>query len=442
MALYEQNMENILDPLPSGPAVHFEIVVVILSLFFSAFFSATETALTALSDTKAHDLLEKHPYAAGLLKKWLVKPSLLLSTILIGNNLVNILASVLAARIAHHYIGSFADAAAVGLMTLIVLIFGEITPKTYAKLNPEKVALPALAFLRVFDLIFWPAAVILSRFSRLLVRLMGGKDMGQEGLNITQHDIEYMIRKGSEHGVFEKEEQGELLSSVVEFRETLVGEVMIPRTDVHFLETTDSIGEALTKISEWGHSRIPVYEENIDNVHGILLSKSLVAEFAKGGVDLSRPIAPYLRRPVLFAPESQKISDTLKAMQSRRIHMAVVVDEFGGTSGIITLEDILEELVGDIKDEVDKDAHPIIKLKDDVISVDAHMSIYDLEEELGITLPDDGEYNSLGGFITAHAGSVPAKGYKFEYQGVVFRVAESDERHIARVEIRRIPRRS
>ncbi len=427
-----------MESIPPGPGVQFEIIGVIVCLIFSAFFSGTETALTALSDTKVHHLLEKHPYAAGLLKKWMVKPSLILSTILIGNNLVNILASVLGANIAHHYLGSWADAAAVGVMTFILLVFGEITPKTYAKLNAEKVAVPALFMLRLFDMLFSPLAIILSKFARLLVRLMGGKDSGNEGLNITEHEIEYLIRKGSEHGVFEKEEQGELLSSVVEFRETVVGEIMIPRTDAHFLETTDTIGEAMKKISEWGHSRIPVYEESVDNVKGILLAKSLVADFTKGGVDLDRPIAPYLRKPVLFAPESQKINETLKTMQAKRTHMAVVVDEFGGTSGIITLEDILEELVGDIKDEVDKEEDQITKLKDNVISVDAHISIYDLEEEIDIKMPEDGEYNSLGGFITAQAGFVPAKGYKFEYQGFLFRVAESDDRHVTRVEIRKL----
>ncbi len=426
-----------MDPLPGNPSMTLEFVSVLFCLLFSAFFSASETALTVLSESKAHQLIEKHPLVAALLRKWMTKPSLLLSTILIGNNLVNILASVLAARIAHHYLGSYADAAAVGLMTLLILILGEVTPKTYAKLNAERFVVPALLFLKIFDFLFLPLSVVLSKFSRLLVRLLGGKDTGTEGLTLTGHDIAYLIKKGSEHGIFEEKEQGELLSSVVEFKETLVSEIMIPRTDAHFLETTDTVGEALRKISEWGHSRIPVYEESVDNVKGILLAKTLVSQFTTGSIDLKQPIAPYLRKPVLFAPESQKISETLKAMQARRTHMAVVVDEFGGTSGIITLEDILEELVGDIKDEIDKEEDPITTLKDNIISVDAHISIYDLEEELGIKLPEDGEYNSLGGFITAQAGCVPAKGYKLEYQGYFFRVAESDERHIARVEIRK-----
>ena len=430
---------NCLDPLPSDSSIVLEVVSVLVCLIFSAFFSATETALTALSESKSHQLLEKHPFAAALLGKWMTKPSLILSTILIGNNLVNILASVLAARISHHYLGSYADAVAVGVMTFIILILGEVTPKTYAKLNAERFVVPALVFLKLFDVLFMPLSVILSKFSRLLVRLMGGKDTGSVGLSLTGRDIAYLIKKGSEHGIFEEKEQGELLSSVVEFRETLVSEIMIPRTDAHFLEATDTIGTALAKIAEWGHSRIPVYEETIDNVKGILLAKSLVAQFAKGEVDLNQPIEPYLRTPVLFAPESQKISETLKAMQARRTHMAIVVDEFGGTSGIITLEDILEELVGDIKDEVDKEDEPITTLKDNIISVDAHISIYDLEKELGIRLPDDGEYNSLGGFMTARAGFVPPRGYKLEYQGYLFRVAESNERHITRVEIRKLP---
>ncbi len=419
--------------------VQFEIIGILICLFFSAFFSGTETALTTLSDTRIHQLLNKHPNTAALLNKWHTKPSLVLSTLLIGNNLVNIIASILGARVAQHYLASFADAVAVGVMTFVLLLFGEITPKTYAKLNAEKIILPAIFILRLFDFFFSPIAIIFSKISRLFVKILGGKDVGDGGFAVTQHEIEYLIKTGSEMGVFEKEEQGELLNSVVEFKDTQVDEIMIPRTDANFLETTVTVKEALEKIWEWGHSRIPVYEENIDNIKGILIAKSLVALFKDGKVDLNQKIEPFIRKPVIFAPETQKINETLKLMQSKRTHLAVVVDEFGGTAGIITLEDILEELVGDIKDEVDKEEDPITKLKDNVISVDAHISIFDLEEELGIMIPDDGEYNSLGGFITAQAGSVPARGYKFEYEGHQFRVAESDERHITRVEIKKLP---
>ncbi len=416
----------------------YDAVGVVICLGLSAFFSGTETALTALTEFKVMELSERFRFISSLLKGWLEDPGFLLSTVLIGNNLVNIIGTLLIGKVTSAVLAQYgalvADTAAVASMTLMVLIFGEVTPKTFAKLYPDRFIVPALYVLRPLSWILYPFAKVLGGFAHWMISLTGSKDVGS-GTNITQTDIEYLIKKGSNMGVFEQEEQAELLSSVIEFKDTMVKEIMIPRTDAHFLDIETSISEALDRIEEWGHSRLPVYEESLDNIRGLLYTKDLISLLQKKDVNLDQTVAGLLRDHPVFVPETQKIHETLKVMQARRKHMAIVVDEFGGTAGLITLEDILEELVGDIKDEDDHEDQVITKIKDGVYAVDAHISISDLAEELDITIPEDGEYNSLGGFLTAIAGSVPKRGYTIERDGWKYTVVESDERHIVRVEL-------
>jgi len=423
--------------LESFPAI--ELVGVCVCIIMSAYFSGTETALTALSEIRAAALEKKWSFIAPALKKWNHNPGLILSSLLIGNNIFNILGALLAGKISYHFLSSYpspvADISAVAVMTIFVLIFGEVTPKTFAKINPEKWVVPALVIFRLFEWLILPFSYILSGFALFTVKIMGGNNTGN---SLTQTDIEYWIEKGHDQGVFEQEEQGELLSSVLEFKHTMVKEIMTPRTDTHFLEIDTSIGEALEKVNEWGHSRIPVFEDSVDDIKGILYVKDMVSLVLKGSDILKENIGSIIRTGIFYVPETQKINETLKMMQAGGTHMAIVVDEFGGTAGIITLEDIIEELVGDIRDEDDKDEDQIIMLKDDVILVDSHISISDLEEELDIVIPDDGEYNSLGGFIVNEAGQVPPEGYILRYNGYEFKVVESNEKHIVKVEIRNL----
>jgi len=405
----------------------------------SAYFSGTETALTALSDVKLLDLKKKWKFIAPILKKWNKDPGLILSSILIGNNIVNILGALLSGKIAHHFLIDYgtavADSVAVAVMTLAVLIFGEITPKTFANVKPERWVVPALFVFRSFSWIIFPFSFVLSHFAKKLVRTMGGDDKSS---GITQTDIEYIIKEGNDKGIFEQEEQGDLLTSVIEFKDTLVKEIMTPRTDSHFLETDTTIAETLDKVEEWGHSRIPVYDDSVDNIKGILYVKDLVGLLSRKDLKTDDTINTILREKVNYVPETQKINETLKTMQAGETHMAIVVDEFGGTAGIITLEDIIEELVGDIKDEDDKEEDPIVNLRENVSLVSAHISIGDLEEEMDIEIPDDGDYNSLGGFIVNEVGSVPEVGFTMNYQGNEFKVVESNEKHIVKVQIRKL----
>lgn len=414
-----------------------ELVGVVVCIIMSAYFSGTETALTALSEIKTAVLQEKWSFISPTLKKWTHNPGMILSSLLIGNNVVNILGALLAGKVTYYFLSTYpapvADFSAVAVMTVFVLIFGEVTPKTFAKVNPEKWVVPALIIFRFFEWMLIPFAYILSKFAVAAVKVMGGQSSGN---GLTQTDIEYLIEKGNDQGVFEQEEQGELLTSVLEFKHTLVKEIMTPRTDTNFLETDTTIKEALDKVEEWGHSRIPVFEDSLDNIRGILYVKDMVTLITKEKTVLSDTISTIIRTGVFYVPETQKINETLKKMQEDGTHMAIVVDEFGGTAGIITLEDIIEELVGDIRDEDDHDEDQIVMLKDNVLLVDAHISVSDLEEELEISIPDDGEYNSLGGFIVNEVGNVPPEGYILKYNGYEFKVVESNERHIVKVEIR------
>lgn len=415
----------------------FEVVGVIICIIMSAYFSGTETALTALQEVKAKIMKDKYPFVAPVLEKWAKNPSQILSSLLVGNNIVNILGTVFGGKVAYYAFGSYgeaaADTAAVVSMTLLVLVFGEVTPKTFAKLCPDRWLLPSLIFFRFIDIFLFPFSFILSKLAKGIVGVMGGKDDNSE---MTQNEIEYMIQKGSDEGVFEQEEQGELLTSVIEFKDTLVKEIMTPRTDTDFFEIDTTIAQAIEKIEECGHSRIPVYEDSVDNIKGILYVKDLAMLVTRDKSVLNDKVITIARDSVFYVPETQKINETLKKMREEGNHMGIVVDEFGGTSGIITLEDILEELVGEIRDEDDKDDLPFQKLRDDVILVDAHMSISDLEEELDITLPDEGEYNSLGGFIVNEAGEVPHVGYVMKYDRYEFKVVESNEKQIVKVEIK------
>ncbi|MGI6393437.1 MAG: hemolysin family protein [bacterium] len=424
--------------MESFPAV--ELVGIIVCVIFSAYFSGTETALTALSELRASSISEKYSFVAPVLKKWSETPGLILSTLLIGNNIVNILAALLGGKVAHTFFAGFnppvADIAAVAGMTIVLLVFGEVTPKTFAKINPEKWIVPALIAFRLFAWVILPFSHVLSGFAHFSVKMMGGKN---EGSSLTQTDIEHLIEKGNDQGIFEQEEQGELLTSVLEFKHTLVKEIMTPRTDTNFLETDSTVEETLEKITKWGHSRIPVFEDSVDNIKGILYVKDMVTLIAKEKNVLSDTIDSIIRKGVFYVPETQKINDTLKKMQEDGTHIAVVVDEFGGTAGIITLEDIIEELVGEIRDEDDHDEGQIVKLDNDTILIDAHISISDLEEELDIILPDDGEYNSLGGFIVNEVGSVPQEGYVLKHGDYEFKVVESNEKHIVKVEIKFLP---
>jgi CBS domain containing-hemolysin-like protein len=239
--------------------------------------------------------------------------------------------------------------------------------------------------------------------------------------------------------VFEEQEQGQLLMSAVEFSDIMVKEVMIPRTDIFGLEKGTPLDEAVELIIEQGHSRIPVYEENLDQIVGLLYAKDLLRFIQRCGSDPKAPIASMVRGAPKFVPETQKIHTLLGDMRREGQHMAMVVDEFGGTSGLVTLEDIIEELVGEIRDEFDPEEALIRPVGEDRWQVDARLSLSDFRDETGIELPDSGDYESVGGFVVAQHGRIPRRGRTVAAPGAELTVVDSDARHVKRLEVRRVP---
>ncbi|MFH1807702.1 MAG: hemolysin family protein [Pseudomonadota bacterium] len=399
----------------------------------SAFFSASETALTALSEREARQLIESGKGRYQSLKLWVEFPNRILTTILIGNNIVNILAAALATVIAQQLVSSQVVAVATGVMTLIILVFGEITPKTFAKHNYKRFAPVAIVPLRLMYFAVFPVTVALVKLSKVLVRLIGG-EVRRSGPFITEEDITYLIGLGHREGVIEKDEE-QLLHSVFEFADTSVREIMIPRTEMLAVEVSMDRDELHRLVAEAGHSRIPVYQDTPDNIVGVFYAKDLLK--IPGQADKPFKLSANMRK-TYFVPEVMSIADLLKEFQRRKTHLAVVVDEYGGTAGIVTLEDILEEIVGEIQDEYDVDEAQFKVLPGGKMVADGRISVYDLGEKLGVEFPESDLYETLGGFLTVRAGRLPQTGTRVHWNGYDFVIKEADERRIRRVEIEKL----
>jgi putative hemolysin len=404
-----------------------------VALLLSALFSASETALTGLSEAKARRLVEAGPSRNKSLQLWLDRPNRVLTAILIGNNIVNTFAGVFAATLAENLFESSAIAIATGVTTVALLVVGEITPKTFAKHNAERLAPLVMPFIVVTYTVTFPAVVFFTALSKALVRLSGG-EVTRTGPFITEEDIAYMVQLGQQEGVLAEHEE-KLITSVLEFGDTVVRECMVPRTDIVALPLNGSLDDVLKVVLEGGHSRMPVYEETIDKVKGFFYAKDLLAVLPHASAGFS--VAAHLKEP-FFVPELMKVSELLKEFQRRKVHVAVVVDEYGGTAGLVSLEDIIEELVGDIEDEYDEVSEDELKkVDDDHYYGPGKVSIYDVADTLGIEFPADGAYETLGGFLIANAGKMPSAGERVRFGGWVFTVTEADDRIVARVEIDR-----
>jgi CBS domain containing-hemolysin-like protein len=289
--------------------------------------------------------------------------------------------------------------------------------------------------LSFFYWILLPFTVVLERLTHGLVRLFGGA-MSKEGPAVTDEDIEDLIKLGGREGSLD-EHKGELLSSVMEFGDTLVKEVLVPRTDVISFSLNDSFEKIVDVIKEQRFSRYPVYEESIDRVIGIFFVKDMLDDL-QGNQIREFDIRSRLRPP-FYVPETKRISELMRELQVNKVHMAIVVDEFGGTAGIVTIEDIIEEIFGEIYDEYDDEEEPDIQeMADGSFVADARMSIRDLEHTLSLDFPDDSDYETLGGFIVMQAGKVPEMQEEIRWNGLRFTVLEADNTKVSRVVINRV----
>jgi CBS domain containing-hemolysin-like protein len=411
-----------------------ELLGVGVLVVLSAFFSSAETALTALTVGRLKQIQEEKPKLRRYLQRWLDHPGSILATLLVANNVVNVAVSVLSARIAHFYLGTWADAIAVGAATLILLSFGEVVPKVFAKRTAPYWATRVIRPVCWIDSLLRPVSWIFSRLGAVALRGADAAGVAAEP-SVTEDELEHLIDVGEREGVL-AHERGEMLRSVLEFQDTMVKEIMVPRTEMVAVPVTAPLDDVLRIVQDSRHSRIPVYRDRYDNLVGVLYVKDLLRYVGRAPPAAETGWTEIVRPSPMFVPETQKVSALLHDMQTRRLHLAVIVDEFGGVSGLVTLEDVLEEIVGEIQDEDDAE-EPLVQQRDDgSLLADARINLWDLGEKVEREFPDDADYETLGGFVTASLGHVPHRGESFEWNGLAFTVREADARRVHRVEIR------
>lgn len=382
------------------------IILLAVLLLLSHYFSATETGITAAGKGKLLALADEHPEKRNDLL-WLINNTAKsINVTLIGNNLVNIAASAVATALAISMFGRYGAVYSTMVMTLLIVIFCEILPKNMAIANKDKVLLRYLTPLRLFSLLLTPVTKLLAILLGILGRIIG-MDLVTFSALISREEIDHIVAEGSETGALEEDER-KMIHGVIAFEETRVSEVMSPRIDVYSIDKDETVCEAVKLFTESGHSRIPVHNEDIDDVCGILYAKDLLTPLAKGEKD--EPVSKYMRK-ALFVPETMKTDETLDIMKKSKKHIAIVVDEYGGTAGLITLEDLIEEIVGDIQDEYDTEVPDIMQEKDGSYVVQGQVNLEDLAETLHY--PFDTyfeEVDTLGGMILMISGNFPHQG--------------------------------
>ncbi len=406
-----------------------------LLLLLSAFFSGSETALLAANKLRLRHMDEEGNRRAGIVRRLLEEPGRVLTALLVGNNIVNVAATVFATAIAVQLWGPQRGPlyALVG-MTLLLLIVGEITPKTFAAKYADRVAVWVARPISWFTVLLAPIIRVVSLLSNLLLRPLGGRVNLASPL-VTEEEIRLLVKMGEEEGVIQEDER-EMIHSIFEFGDTVVREVMVPRIDMVCVADTDTVADALRVVREEGHSRLPVYHESIDQIVGTVHVKDLITY-----VQDRRESAPVKEavRPAYFIPESKPLDSLFREMRRKKVHMAIVVDEYGGTAGLVTIEDLLEEIVGPILDEYDVEEKLLEVVNENVAVVDGRLSLEEVNEQLGLDLPV-GQVDTIGGFVYSLLGHVPSQGETVTYDGVELFVERLEGHRVARVRItKRVP---
>jgi len=423
-----------------------QLLVVLILVMIEAVFVAAEIALVTLRHSRIDQLIEEGHRNARRVKRLVEDPGRFLAVAQIGVTFVGFLASAYAAvNLAERLAGVIAGVDALkgisgGLAVLIVtmllaaftIVFGELVPKTLALAYPDRVALTLAGPLDFIGHIFGPLVNTLTWLTRMIAGGFGAGVATQAQINT--EELKLIVERGGETGVLEAEEE-QMISAVIELGERRLHEVMVPRTDMTALPVTSSIDEAIDTFIREGHSRIPIYEQTIDQIVGLLYAKDLLPFLKSGG---QKPDLRKLLRAPLFVPESMSIDDLLHKLQGRKVHLAIVLDEYGGTAGMVTIEDLIEEIVGDIQDEYDVEEPLTVRLSDDEARVDGRASVDDLAElfdmELG-GLEDADEYDTIGGLIYHRIGGVPRPGDTVDLaeQGLTLTVEVTDGRRVGKV---------
>ena len=404
-----------------------KIVLILVMMVLSALFSGTETAYSSVNKLRLKNYEAQGNKKAAKALKLANRFDEVLTAVLIGNNIVNIAASSVGTIIFIKLVGKNGPAVSTVVITVLVLVFCEALPKSYAKRNAEKLALAFASLLSALVTLFKPAVFLLNKLSSLM-------DNGKEAPSVTEDELKYMIDEIEEQGVIE-EQESELVKSALEFDEISVSEILIPRVKVVGVERNSTIDEIKETFSSEMYSRLPVYEKSLDEIVGIITNKAFFKMLVEGGNDISGII-----QEVPHIADTKLISEALRDMQRSKVHLAVVTDQYGGTKGIITLEDIIEELVGEIYDEDDEIVNNLLMIAPDKYEVAGDMSVSDMLEMLDLDEDlIDTEYNSVGGWVTDVMEHIPEAGETAESGIFRLTAAVVNEQNVEKVIIEVMP---
>lgn len=431
-----------------------ELLIVVILILLGGFFAASEIALITVKRHRLAQLADEGNRSARVARRLVEDPSRFLATIQIAITFGGFLAGASGAVAFSAGLGDWIAALPLGLgdqtahtiafiiVTLVIalasIVVGELVPKTLALNFPERLALAVAQPIGLLERALSPIVWFVTRLSSVLVRLAGGKEKPQAGYLSTE-ELKILVETGSEQGEIEEEEK-EMIHGVIELGDTAVHEVMVPRIGIRAVNVDDPLDEVVDMLVRAGHSRVPVFEDNLDNIIGILYAKDLLPYLkgngrATGEIDLRK-----LVRPANYVPESKPVDDLLHEMQVAKRHIAIVVDEYGGTSGLVTMEDVVEEIVGEIQDEYDTEVEMVEDLSTDeelVFRLDGRVSMDDLRDLFDLSdddEPDEDAYDTVGGFVVHRVGRIPLRGFELPFRdGVRLVVDASEPRRVGRV---------
>ncbi|MEA3409391.1 MAG: hemolysin family protein [Candidatus Eisenbacteria bacterium] len=407
------------------------ILLIVLGFMMSAFFSGTETALVSINWIRLDHWLEKGRGSAKVLERFVADPHRMLGTTLVGNNIAVVMTSSLVswklAGVFPNWSGGFIGLVSILIVTPALLVFGEIVPKVVGRRHSDAITLKVVHPLRMFYYLFSPLILLTTRMAGVLLRPFGIRT--REWRNrLTKDQLRLLLTSEGELAGAVDEQETRLISGIFEFGLTTIGEVMVPRTDIVGVSPDSTVGEAVELVRAHGYSRLPVLSLDRDHIEGMVHSRDLL------GVPRDTGIAD-LMRAVPYMPETKTCDDLFRELQARRQHMVAVADEHGSLAGIVTLEDLLEELVGEIEDEYDVRQSLIQKIDDDLFMVDGRTEIDALEDALGVDLPE-GDYNTAAGLIIKALGKIPEQGDEAVVGGLEFRVISATPTRVGKMRVR------
>lgn len=414
----------------------FPIIIIAISLIAIAILSSSESSFIAVNKIRIRSLLEKGDSRAKAVQKILDEHDRLFSAVIFSGNLFTVLATSIGTALALRYFGEDGIIIATIVMTFLIVVFGELAPKTFAVTHSEKVSLSLAKPIAFYIKLISPLVWIFKVSSNFIIKMLGGKEMPVSPL-VTEEEIKTMISIGEKEGTLEEEEK-DMLHKVFEFGDKVVTEAMVPRTEIVSIPEGSTIEDALNLVSEEGYSRYPVIKESIDNVTGILYVKDILIKMAEGKIQKDLPITELVRE-AYYIPENKMVTELLDEMQKNKFQIAIVMDEYGGTAGLITLEDIIEEIVGGLQDEFEEmEAEKEVEIIDErTFIVSGTTGLDEVNELAGVELVSV-DFHTIGGFVFGLFRRLPRVGEQVRYHNLRFLILEMEDKKISKVKITKL----